>query len=45
MPAERDVTAFDERATTYEQGLLGRLHHEIAERTAAIALSSLPSPG
>jgi ubiquinone/menaquinone biosynthesis C-methylase UbiE len=44
MPRERDVAAFDARAPDYEQGLLGRLHHDIAEKTLAIALAVDPSP-
>jgi len=40
----RDVAAFDERAAGYEDGWLGRLHHEIADRTADLALASLPTP-
>ena len=31
-PPRRDVTAFDERAQDYEDGRLGRLHHNIADR-------------
>jgi len=44
MPADRDVGAFDERAPGYDQGWLGRLHHDIAERTARLALAPGPSP-
>jgi ubiquinone/menaquinone biosynthesis C-methylase UbiE len=40
----RDVDAFDERSAGYEQGWLGRLHHEIADRTAEVALAVAPSP-
>ena len=36
MP-DRDVAAFDRRAARYEEGWLGRLHHQIAEQTAALA--------
>lgn len=39
---ERDLAAFDARATTYEEGWLGRLHHDIAERTARLAVSTWP---
>jgi ubiquinone/menaquinone biosynthesis C-methylase UbiE len=38
------VEAFDERSAGYEQGWLGRLHHEIADRTADVALAVAPSP-
>ncbi len=44
MPAHRDVAAFDERALGYEQGWLGRLHHDIAGRTADLALSVHAAP-
>jgi ubiquinone/menaquinone biosynthesis C-methylase UbiE len=44
VPTEADVAAFEERAAHYEQGWLGRLHHEIAERTAEIALRYHPLP-
>jgi ubiquinone/menaquinone biosynthesis C-methylase UbiE len=44
MPAERDVAAFEERAMRYEEGWLGGLHHEIAERTADVALRYHPVP-
>ena len=40
----RDVEAFAERAPRYEQGWRGRLHHEIADRTAGLALVTSPSP-
>lgn len=42
MPSERDVAAFDARATTYDGGWLGRLHHDIAEQTAELAVSTCP---
>ena len=41
----RDVTAFGDRAPRYEQGWRGRLHHEIADGTAALAQATSPSPG
>lgn len=44
MPPHRDIAAFDERAPGYEQGWRGRLHHDIAERTADLALSVQPAP-
>ncbi|HUZ90114.1 MAG TPA: class I SAM-dependent methyltransferase [Candidatus Acidoferrales bacterium] len=44
MGPERDVAAFDERAARYESGWRGRLHHEIADRTAAIGLEFRESP-
>ena len=44
VPPHRDVAAFDERAASYEQGGLGRLHHEIADRTAALAVSMCAAP-
>jgi hypothetical protein len=39
-PRYRDVAAFDERAAGYDQGWLGRLHHDIADQTAEIALTA-----
>jgi ubiquinone/menaquinone biosynthesis C-methylase UbiE len=44
VPPHRDVAAFEERAASYEQGWLGRLHHEIADRTAALAVSVCAAP-
>jgi ubiquinone/menaquinone biosynthesis C-methylase UbiE len=44
MPRDRDVAAFAERADVYEEGWLGRLHHEIADRTADLALAEVPAP-
>jgi ubiquinone/menaquinone biosynthesis C-methylase UbiE len=40
----RDVAVFDERAQQYDCGWLGRLHHEIVDRTVTVALSSQPDP-
>jgi ubiquinone/menaquinone biosynthesis C-methylase UbiE len=40
----RDVAAFEARASTYEQGWRGRLHHEIADRTVALALPIAADP-
>lgn len=45
MTRDRDVAAFGERAPHYDQGWLGRLHHQIADRTADLALSRVPDPG
>ena len=42
MPHYRDVQAFDERAPRYETGWRGKLHQDIVERTAAIALGCAP---
>jgi SAM-dependent methyltransferase len=44
MARDRDVAAFGERAPGYEDGWLGRLHHEIAGRTAGLALACVPAP-
>ena len=44
MPRDRDVAAFAERAEGYDEGWLGRLHHEIADRTADLALAQVPAP-
>jgi ubiquinone/menaquinone biosynthesis C-methylase UbiE len=43
VPPERDVAAFDARAVGYERGWLGRLHHDIADRTTDLALSTDPN--
>ncbi|MCV7379263.1 hypothetical protein BST11_05685 [Mycobacterium alsense] len=43
MPPYRDVAAFDDRAPGYDHGWRGRLHHEIAERTADLAVSASAS--
>ena len=44
MSRDRDVAAFDQRARGYEEGWRGRLHHEIADRTADLALGCMPAP-
>ena len=45
MPPHRDLAAFDERASTYDQGRHARLHHEISARTAALAAATVTAPG
>jgi predicted TPR repeat methyltransferase len=44
MPYERDVQKFDERAASYESGVLGRLHRDISGKVAELALSLAPAP-
>jgi ubiquinone/menaquinone biosynthesis C-methylase UbiE len=44
MTHDRDVAAFGERAQGYDQGWLGQLHHQIADRTADLALACVPAP-
>ncbi len=44
MARDRDIAAFDARALGYERGWLGRMHHDIADRTADLALSLVPAP-
>ena len=44
MARDRDVAAFGERAHGYDQGWRGRLHHQIADRTADLALACVPAP-
>ena len=44
MPPYRDVGAFDDRATGYDRGWRGRLHHTISDRTANLAVRTVPSP-
>jgi ubiquinone/menaquinone biosynthesis C-methylase UbiE len=42
---DRDVQAFHDRAPGYEAGYRGRLHADIATRTADLALAMCPAPG
>ncbi len=44
MPYDRDVQAFHDRASDYEAGYRGRMHHDIAARTAEVALKVEPQP-
>ncbi len=44
MARDRDIAAFDARAPGYESGWRGRLHHQIADRTAELALTLTPAP-
>jgi ubiquinone/menaquinone biosynthesis C-methylase UbiE len=44
VPPRRDVAAFEQRATRYEEGWLGRLHHQIADQTAMLALAASSAP-
>jgi ubiquinone/menaquinone biosynthesis C-methylase UbiE len=44
VPPERDVAAFEARASGYEQGWLGGMHHDIADRTVDLALVTHPGP-
>lgn len=44
MPRDRDVAAFAERAEGCDEGWRGRLHHEISDRTAQLALAQVPAP-
>jgi ubiquinone/menaquinone biosynthesis C-methylase UbiE len=44
VPAHRDVAAFDERAPGYETGWRGRMHHDIAERAADLAVTVHATP-
>ena len=44
VPPHRDVAAFEARATGYEEGWRGRLHHDIADRTAILAQSVCAAP-
>jgi ubiquinone/menaquinone biosynthesis C-methylase UbiE len=41
---DRDIEAFTERAPGYDEGWLGRLHHQIADRTVDLALTCRPAP-
>jgi ubiquinone/menaquinone biosynthesis C-methylase UbiE len=44
MTHDRDIAAFDARAGGYEGGRLGRMHQQIADRTADLALTMAPAP-
>ena len=44
MPPHRDLAAFEARAARYETGWLGRLHHQIADRTVELVVSTHPRP-
>ena len=44
MTYDRDIAAFDARADSYESGWRGRLHQQIADRTADLALTLAPQP-
>ncbi len=44
MARDRDVAAFGERAQGYDEGWRGRLHHQIADRAADLALTCVPAP-
>jgi ubiquinone/menaquinone biosynthesis C-methylase UbiE len=42
VPPDRDVAAFEARARDYEGGWLGRMHHQISERTADLVVATDP---
>jgi len=44
VPPYRDVAEFNDRAASYDHGWRGRLHHEIAERTASLAVATVAAP-
>jgi ubiquinone/menaquinone biosynthesis C-methylase UbiE len=44
MPPYRDIAEFNDRAPSYDDGWRGRLHHEIADRTASLALATVAAP-
>jgi ubiquinone/menaquinone biosynthesis C-methylase UbiE len=44
MPPYRDLAEFNDRAPGYDHGWRGRLHHEIADRTADLAVATIASP-
>jgi ubiquinone/menaquinone biosynthesis C-methylase UbiE len=44
VPPYRDVAEFNDRAAGYDHGWRGRLHHEIADRTARLAVASVAAP-
>jgi ubiquinone/menaquinone biosynthesis C-methylase UbiE len=44
MARDRDVAAFGERAQGYDEGWRGRMHHQIADDMADLALTCVPAP-
>jgi len=44
VPPYRDVAEFNDRAASYDHGWWGRLHHEIAQRTASLAVATVAAP-
>jgi ubiquinone/menaquinone biosynthesis C-methylase UbiE len=44
VPPYRDVAEFNDRAASYDHGWRGRLHHEISERTASLAVATVAAP-
>jgi ubiquinone/menaquinone biosynthesis C-methylase UbiE len=44
VPPYRDVAEFNDRAASYDDGWRGRLHHEISERTAKLAVATVATP-
>jgi ubiquinone/menaquinone biosynthesis C-methylase UbiE len=44
VPPYRDLAAFNDRAAGYDVGWRGRLHHEIADRTASLAVATVAAP-
>jgi ubiquinone/menaquinone biosynthesis C-methylase UbiE len=44
MPHHRDVAAFDARASHYDSGLSGKVHHAICDRTAQLAILAAATP-
>ena len=45
VPSDRDVQAFGDRAASYEDGYLGRMHRDIIGRSIDLALQRFPPPG
>lgn len=44
MPPYRDLAEFNDRAPSYDHGWRGRLHHEISDRTASLAVATVAAP-
>jgi ubiquinone/menaquinone biosynthesis C-methylase UbiE len=44
VPPYRDVAEFNDRAASYDDGWRGRLHHQISERTASLAVATVAAP-
>jgi ubiquinone/menaquinone biosynthesis C-methylase UbiE len=44
VPPFRDVDAFNERAVRYDGGWRGRVHHQLSDRTAKLAVTTMATP-
>jgi ubiquinone/menaquinone biosynthesis C-methylase UbiE len=44
VPPYRDVAEFNDRAASYDHGWRGRVHRQISERTASLAVATVAAP-